>query len=588
MTVEISSVPSSASQEDLRPAKRWVVAPPPPPTVAAHLSHLHPVLVRILAQRGITTADEAEAFLHGAAMTANPYRLKGMNAAVTRLRYALRRGERIAIYGDFDADGVTSTALMTAALRSLGADVRPYIPHRVDEGYGLNREALEQLKDEGCRVVVTVDCGIRSLDEVAHGQHLGLDMIVTDHHSIGTELPPAHAVINPKQPGCPYPFRSLAGVGVAYRLAQGLLRAARHDNKITTLALAEEDLLDLVAIGTVADVVPLRDENRHLVRLGLARLNDPARLGLRALLEKTTVTPGHVTAWTIGFQLGPRINAAGRLASGMLAYDLLTTDDASQATSLAGDLDRLNLQRQALTRRHTEDALAALATDGGAYLHIVASPAYEHGIVGLVASQITEATYRPAAVVHQGEEESRGSARSIPEFDITAALDQCRDLLVRHGGHAAAAGFTVRNENLPVLRQRLQAIAQEQLAGKDLIPRLRIDAEVTLAELDWATYEQLALIEPCGHENESPLLMIRDLKVVSSRTVGADGQHLKLSVSDGRTVFDAIAFRQGRWVAQMPERVDLACSLDVNEWNGERRLQLNVADLRPAGKDAPG
>jgi single-stranded-DNA-specific exonuclease len=228
MTVEISSVPSSASQEDLRPAKRWVVAPPPPPTVAAHLSHLHPVLVRILAQRGITTADEAEAFLHGAAMTANPYRLKGMNAAVTRLRYALRRGERIAIYGDFDADGVTSTALMTAALRSLGADVRPYIPHRVDEGYGLNREALEQLKDEGCRGVVTVDCGIRSLDVVAHGQDLGRDMIVTDHHSIGTELPPAHAVINPKQPGCPYPFRSLAGVGVAYRLAQGLLRAVQY------------------------------------------------------------------------------------------------------------------------------------------------------------------------------------------------------------------------------------------------------------------------------------------------------------------------------------------------------------------------
>ncbi len=564
--------------------KRWVVAPPPPPEVAARLSHLHPVLVRVLARRGITTADEADIFLYGGALSDNPYRLKGMNEAVTRLRFALRRGERIAVYGDFDADGVSSTALMTAALRSLGADVRPYIPHRVDEGYGLNFDALDQLKEEGCRVVVTVDCGIRSVEEVAHGQRLGLDMIVTDHHSIGPELPPAHAVINPKRADSRYPFPSLAGVGVAYRLAQGLLRAARHDSQIAGTPLNEEDLLDLVALGTVADIVPLRGENRHLVRLGLARLNEPSRLGVRALMEKAGVQPGRVTSWAIGFMLGPRINAAGRLKTGMLAYDLLTTDDPAQAITLAAELDQLNQRRQALTRRHAEEALATLLAGEEAFLHLVASPAYEHGIVGLVASQIAEATYRPAAVVHQGETESRGSARSIPEFDITSALDQCRDLLVRHGGHAAAAGFTVRNEHLPALKERLQAIAQAELAEKDLVPRLHIDAEVTLSELDWATQAQLALVEPCGHENEPPVLMARDLEVRHSRVVGADGQHLKLVVSDGRLVFDAIAFRQARWAERMPTRVDLAFTLDVNEWNEERRLQLNVLDLRPAGQ----
>lgn len=571
--------------EELRLPRRWVLAPPPPPEVEARLSHYHRVLRSILAQRGVATAAEADIFLNGAALAADPFRMKGVGEAVSRLRFALRRGERIAVYGDFDADGITATALLTAALRALGADVHYYIPHRVDEGYGLNCQALDRLRARDCRVVVTVDCGIRSLDEVTYGQRRGLDLIITDHHSVGPELPPARAVINPKQPGCRYPYKSLAGVGVAYRLAQGLLRVAQRVDRNGNLGLAEEDLLDLVAIGTVADIVPLRDENRHLVRQGLSRLNRPARLGVRALIEQAGISLGQITAWSIGFQIGPRINAAGRLASGELAYELLTTDDEPRARELATRLDELNQRRQSLTRQHTEQALASLADKPDAYFHLIASPDYEHGIVGLVASQITEATYRPTAVVHVGEKESRGSARSIPEFDITAALDQCRDLLVRHGGHAMAAGFTVRNADLPALAERLQAIARAQLADRELAPTLTIDAEASLGELDWALYEHLQLIEPCGHANERPILLARDLKVVSYRAVGADGHHLKLSVTDGRTFFDAIAFRQGRLAGQMPTRVDLAFTLDANEWNGEQRLQLNVVDLRPANEE---
>ncbi len=575
-------IPKSA---ELRLPRRWVLAPPPPPEVEARLSHYHRILRRVLTQRGVATAAEADIFLNGAALAVDPFRMKGVSEAVSRLRFALRRGERIAVYGDFDADGITASALLTAVLRALGADVRSYIPHRVDEGYGLNRQALDRLRARDCRVVVTVDCGIRSLDEVAYGQRRGLDLIITDHHSVGPELPPARAVINPKQPGCRYPYKSLAGVGVAYRLAQGLLRAAQKVDRNGSLGLTEEDLLDLVAIGTVADIVPLRDENRHLVRQGLSRLNRPTRLGVRALMEEAGIAAGQVTAWSIGFQIGPRINAAGRLDSGELAYELLTTDDEPRARELAARLGELNQRRQSLTRQHAEQALAALADKPDAYFHLVASPDYAHGIVGLIASQITEATYRPTAVVHVGDKESRGSARSIPEFDITAALDQCRDLLVRHGGHAMAAGFTVRNAELPALAERLQDIARAQLADKELAPTLTIDAEASLGELDWALYEQLQRIEPCGHANERPVLLARDLKVTAYRAVGADGHHLKLSVTDGRTFFDAIAFRQGRLADQMPPRVDLAFTLDASEWNEERRLQLNVLDLRPASEE---
>lgn len=564
------------------PSKRWIIAPDPSPDVAAQLSYLHPVLVRVLARRGITTAREAAAFLDGTTFVDNPFRLKGMSEAVTRLRYALRRGERIAVYGDFDADGVTATALMTTTLRALGADVRPYIPHRVDEGYGLNFDALSQLKDEGCRVVVTVDCGIRSVEEVAYGQRLGMDMIITDHHSIGPELPPARAIINPKREGERYPFDALAGVGVAFHLARGLLRAATRNRDIVGCTLQEGDLLDLVALGTVADIVPLREENRYLVREGLKRLNAPERPGVYALMDQAGVRPGQVTAWAIGFILGPRINAAGRLASGMLAFDLLTTEDPGQAAGLAVELDQLNRRRQRLTRRYTEEAFVQL--DEEDYLHLVVAPHYEHGVVGLVASQIAEATYRPAIVIRQEEEFSRGSARSIPEFDITRALDRCRDLLVRYGGHAAAAGFTIRNEDLPELKERLQAIARDQLADIDLTPKLYIDAVVELGDLDRAMYEQLRRVEPCGHGNEQPILMARDLEVRRSRRVGEDGSHLQLVVSDGRIVFDAIAFNQGDWADRMPSRIDLAFTFEINEWNGERRFQLRVQDLRPAGE----
>jgi len=544
------------------------------------------LIVQILYNRGVSDPEEADAFLNGVGRFSDPFRMLGVRRAVDRIRDALRGGERIVVYGDFDADGVTATALLVQALTALGGEAVPYIPHRVDEGYGLNCDALDKVVAAGARVVITVDCGIRSPEEVAYGKDLGLDMIVTDHHSIGPGLPPALAVINPKQPGDPYPFKDLAGVGIAFKLAQALLIAEQREPLgRSAVGLEERDLLDLVALGTVADLAPLIGENRALVQRGLVELNRPRRPGIQAMLVDAGIEPGRVDATVIGFVLGPRINAAGRLDTAQHSYDLLTAPDILAAKGLAERLSQLNRERQDRTRYLVDRAREQIDALGpGRDLYLIVDPKFEPGIVGLVAGRLTEELYRPALVAEQGEDVTHGSARSIPEFNITAALDECRDLLVRHGGHAAAAGFTVRNENLPALRAQLEAIAARELAGQDLQPSLGIDAVVQLSDLDWAVQEKLAQLEPCGYANPQPVLASLGVGLTVQRQVGTDRRHLKLTVVDPRTgqAWDAIAFRQGDWFGHLPPRIDLAYTLEVNEFKGERSLQLNVKDIRPA------
>ena len=579
-------------------SKRWDISPPVPRRQLDRLSHLHPLLVQILFNRGVTDPEDADAFLNGRARFDDPFRMRGIPAAVTRIRAAIRAGEPIVVYGDFDADGVTSTALLVQALTALGAHVSPYIPHRVDEGYGLHNDALDKIAAAGARLVVTVDCGIRSPVEVAHGQASGLDMIITDHHSIQLDndgrdiLPPALAVINPKQQADPYPFRDFAGVGLAFKLAQALLIAEQREPILSAPpALEERDLLDLVALGTVADLAPLLGENRSLVQRGLAELNKPRRPGIQAMLEEAKVAPGKVDATAIGFMLGPRINAAGRLKHANLSYDLLTAPDTLTARPLAEELAALNRERQNLTLTKVELAQQQIAADrdgrgdqGDRYLYLVAHPDFESGIVGLVAGRLVEDLYRPVLVAKVGDDETHGSARSISEFNITAALDECRELLVRHGGHAAAAGFAVKNENLETLRVRLEAIATRQLAGATLLPSLPVDKVVGLGDLDWALVEQMRLLEPCGYANPQPVFASMGLEVISARLVGSDGKHLKLTVRDPRTrtPMDAIAFRMGEWYGNLPSRVDLAYAVEINVFNGRKSLQLNVKDIRAA------
>jgi len=576
--------------------KRWRVQAPIPSDIRAALHAYDPVLAQVLYNRGQDTPEKARMFLDGGDYALhNPFLMHGMAQAVARIRQAIKRGELIAVYGDFDADGVTSTALLTQALQALGGRVRPYIPNRVDEGYGLNTNALDQLKDEGARLVVTVDCGIRSLEEVAYGRQIRLDMIVTDHHSVGEELPDALAVIDPKidarlraDNGTTgwYPEDMLAGVGVAYKLADALLRAeATQTNRTPDFKL--EDLLDLVALGTVADLAPLdRLENRELVRRGLAVLNRAQRAGVYELSQVSGVEPGKIDTTAIGFMLAPRLNAAGRLDSAMIAYNLLMADQPG-AGALAERLQELNERRQALTSEAVETARQRALGEGTADVSLIfdAGTEYMSGIVGLVAGRLCEEFFRPAVVIEQGEDESRGSCRSIPGFDITRALDECADLLVRHGGHAQAAGFTVRNENIGCLRERLADIAERKLGEQDLRPELIIDAEVPLGELTMDMARALQRLEPTGAGNRTPLFVTRGLRVVEARRVGKEAKHLRLRLADGAHWMDAIAFKQGDWAERMPPEVDVAFHLEINEWNGSSRRQLNVQDLRRSGDD---
>ncbi|NOZ70448.1 MAG: single-stranded-DNA-specific exonuclease RecJ [Chloroflexi bacterium] len=570
---------------------RWLLPTPAPSQLRARFNWLHPSIVQILYNRGLTDPEDVAEYFGKRVRPDDPFRMKGVPEAVQRIRWAIAHDEPIAVYGDFDADGVTSTVLLVQALQAFGADVMPYIPHRVDEGYGLNMDALSWLHRQGMKVVITVDCGIRAVAEVEHANSLGLDMIITDHHSIGPKLPPALTVVNPRQSDCRYKqifpnhFDALAGVGVAFKLAQALLRAEKQEPiAAQPLTLEEEDLLDLVALGTVADMMPLRHENRVLVQRGLKQLNLGRRPGVRALAKRAGVEIGQIDATAIGFRLGPRLNAAGRLRSAGLAYDLLMAANDAEAEDLADELNYLNRERQQLTQEAVRWALAELGEHPSDQVILLGRERLVPGIVGLVASRLKETYYRPALVAELGGDEVRGSARSIPEFHITNALDQCRDILVRYGGHAAAAGFTIRRDRLPELRRRLNEIAAEQLADYERVQKIPIDVVLSLQDLDYALLGKLRELEPTGAENQPPILAISDVFVRDYRRVGAEGNHLKLRVSDGMTTFDAIAFGKGDLAAQLPMRIDIAFHLEENNWQGQRSLQLLVRDIQPAGQ----
>lgn len=570
----------------LMPKRRWLLAPTAPSTFLARFPDFPPLIAQIFYNRGITTLGDARNFVSGAngsnalALGADPFQMLGMQQAVERIGRAMRDGEAIAVYGDFDADGVCSTVLLTEALKGLGAKAMPYIPHRINEGYGLNVDALKDLQEKGARVVITVDSGIRSLKEVEEGTALGLDMIVTDHHSVGAELPKAIGVINPKQRGDPYPFQEFAGVGVAFKLAQALVMARHELPGASEFDLKE--LLDLVALGTVADLVPLVGENRELVRSGIARLVKTERPGLQAMLQQAGARGRRIDAGAIGYFLGPRLNAAGRIEHARTAYKLLSTRYPGEADDLAAKLEATNRERQKLTDEMLTKAREMVANmPRGEYLLFAGSPDFPEGIIGLIASKLQEEAYRPAIAMTHKDGVMRGSARSIPEFNIVAALDECEDLLVRHGGHAAAAGFTVENEKFDALATRLRFIAERELCGAELLPSISIDAEASLTEMNWKLLEQIEQLAPFGYGNREPLFLSKNVLVRSARLVGTE--HLSMVVSDGIVVWDAIAFRQKDMLPlfnPLPKPVDLVYNLASKVWNGDTRLQLEVKDIR--------
>ena len=571
--------------ENLPTSKRWIDSPLVPPAVKRELHDFPPFLRQLLYNRGIQTATDAHAFMDAETVAlTDPLLLRDMDVAISLIQDALSHAEKIAVYGDYDVDGVTASALLFEFFQALGNTPRVYIPNRFDEGYGLNLEAINLLAGEGVKLLITVDCGIRSVKEVALARSLGMNVILSDHHLPGHEIPPANAVINPRQPGDAYPFKHLAGVGLAYKLAAAYLQAYPQPG------LKAENWLDLVALGTVADLAELTGENRALVGQGLNVIRRSSRQGLYSLAQVSGIRLDRITTANIGFGLGPRLNAAGRLETAMAAFQLLVSDDLYESARLAQLLDDQNAQRKNLTQQIQEKAIAGALAEGGSLpIIFAASEEFSEGVVGLAASRVAERFYRPAIIGHQSDGLIVASCRSIKEFDITRALDECADLLVRYGGHSMAAGLTVANDNLPALLERLNSLASRQLAGMELTPELFIDYDIALDKLKAEhipeIMDDVSRLEPTGVRNPEALFCSRGLQVVNPRAL-SDGQHLKMLLRAGINTYEGIAFRQGYWLKSLPPVVDVAYTFEINEYQGRQSLQLNIRDIRPAENPA--
>jgi single-stranded-DNA-specific exonuclease len=561
-------------------SKRWKICQSIPDDINQKLASYPPFFRQILFARNIVDEQNAAFFLNGAPQLGDPFQMTGMEPAVARVARAIEDDELIAVYGDFDVDGVTATVLFTEVLKFCGAQVLPYIPNRFEEGYGLNVEALESLAKQGVKLVVTVDCGIRSPGEARRARELGMDLIISDHHHPDEDIPQAVAVICPRQPGDQYPDKNLSGVGLAFKMALAL------QGYRPGFDLDAEDWLELVAIGTVADIVPLKGENRDLVRRGLQKLRFTNRRGLVALSNVARISLPQITAGDIAFMLAPRLNAAGRLDTALDSLRLLMTSDGMEAGKLAQQLDNQNRERQVMTQRVQAEAIRLVSEGEVPPILFAFSPDFGPGIVGLAASRLVDMKYRPAIVGFEDVENkvTRASCRSIPEFHITEALDECKSLLIRHGGHALAAGFTVKTENLEELKYRLLCCAREKLDGlEDLRSELRVDIEIHLCDLKPEFLPYLDKLQPTGSENPEAVFVSRELLVTKSSTVGADGKHLRLTVKDGGIVYDAIAFGMGDRRDSLSGRIDMAYLFEKNIYNGRESLQLRVRDFKASG-----
>ena len=558
------------------PKIRWLLRDFPPFGFARELG-LPPFHAHLLYNRGIRTAKDADLFINAdERLRHDPASLPEMGRAVARLKNALHHGEHIGVFGDFDADGITGTALLVTGLCELGGKVTPYIPDRVEEGHGLNSNALRQLKGDGVSLLVTVDCGATSIEEVDLAAELGMDTIITDHHSLLPTLPSSYALINPRHPESSYPFPELTGVGMSFKLMEAL-----HEE----MGLPwPENLLEFVALGTVADVGPLTGENRFLVRRGLQRINGTPNPGLRALVGNARLNMGTLDTESLSFGIIPRLNVAGRLGDPGVSLELLTTTSDDRARALAADIEVKNRERQFLTRRSVEEAEQQVsALEAIPNILIVKSEEWIPGILGLVAGRLSEKYYRPAIAVAVGSESSRASARSIPEFDIVSALRQSADLFDRHGGHPQAAGFTIPTDALPQLEQMLGEVARSQLESLELRPTLNIECEVQLSAFSARNLDFIQSLEPFGEGNPAPLFLTRGVRVRDARLVGANRQHLKMRLWQRGTTIDAIAFNLGHMINVAGKPIDVAYTVGLDTWGGHPTLQMTVKDLRPSG-----
>ena len=559
-------------------AKRWQLPPP----VKAHTlpANLPPPAVQILLSRGIDSSQKLRLFLDPPHhLPHNPMRLPDMDRALRRLYQAIHRQETVGIFGDFDVDGVTGTAIVAEGLSSMGVQVVPYLPQRVGEGHGLSDTAVQHLADQGASLIITVDCGVTAVAEVSQAQRLGVDVIITDHHLPPNTLPEATAVVNPRLPGASYPFPELCGAGLAFKLIQGLSQFCGQP--------WQPNLLELAALATIADLVPLVDENRYLVREGLRSLAQTARPGLQALYRRAGVDPKFLNAQTVAFQISPRLNAAGRMSHAMDSYRLLTTQSMAEAESLADRLDALNRERRALSEEAftvaCEQVQRQAALGEVPPILLVWDDCITPGIAGLVAGRLVDLFHRPAVVMAADGDNLVASGRSIPEFNMVEAFAACQELFLRYGGHAQAAGFTLPRDKLPLLTEGLSAFAEETLGFHDLTPALNIDAEAGMGDLTDDLILWLQSMEPYGPANREPVFFAPCVEVQASHFIGQGGQHLRLRVGKGTISWTALAFNQAdKWVGETPY-LDLVYSLMPDRYQGAGSWALRVLDFRVAG-----
>lgn len=543
----------------------------------------YPALVlKLLALRGITNFEKIRDFLNpDFGQLHDPFLFKDMQKSVERICQATRQKQKITIYADYDADAITACAVLYKALKKLGAEVGYYIPDRFSEGYGLNADAIRQIADNGGQLIITVDCGINAVAEAEICKALGTDLIITDHHELTGPLPPAYGVINPKNPHDEYPFPYLTGVGVAFKLVQALM--SRNTNHVTRNIPDgwEKWLLDLVALGTVADLQSLTGENRILVGFGLKVLSKTRWPGLKAMIESAGLKSDKYDTFTLGFILAPRINAAGRIKHADIAFKLLITQDPIEAGKLAVELNELNQHRQMLTEQVTSEARAQIEMIADKKVLLVHGSDWPKGVVGLVAGRLSEEFNRPVLAISSSEGVATGSGRSIAGFDLVAALNFSKDLLQKYGGHTQAAGFTLTTENVPQFHQKLLEYAETlNLSISD--PVIEIDAEVEPADITWENLNYLESLSPFGIGNPKPKLAARNLEVLDFRLVGAANQHLKLRVRFGEHILEAIAFGQGFWANSLSagKIIDAVFELGANEWNGNKEMQLKILDMK--------
>lgn len=558
----------------ITPSKRWqLFEPAPSHTLPAELP---PAVALVLQARGIQSAEQLQFFLQPPhQLPYDPLRLHSMDRALQRLYRAVEQREKVGIFGDFDVDGITGAAILTEGLARLGVPVVPYLPHRTDEGHGLSVDAVGKLVKEGVGLIITVDCGVTSVSEVAQAREMGAEVIITDHHTPPSTLPDAVAIINPRTAGNAYPFVDLSGAGLAFKLVQGIYQFYGQS--------WDRGLLELAAMGTIADLVPLRDENRYLVAQGLEELSRTKRPGLLALYQRARIEPGYVNAETVSFQIAPRLNAAGRMSHAIDSLRLLTTESPAEGEALADRLEELNQDRRALTERSFEAAYQRVEQLGTLpAILIVEDSCFTPGVTGLVAGRLVDMFHRPAvALAAVNDDRFIASARSIPEFNIIQAFSECADLFVRHGGHAQAAGFTLPRKRLPQLVERLTDVAEQARKTQDWNPTLSIDAEVRLAELTDDLLNWLAGLQPWGTGNPPATFLSRRVQVKEFRYMGGQGQHLRLRVQQGNQVWTALAFNQAEQWEAGTTHVDLVYSITTDRWQGVERKTLKVLDFRP-------